>query len=94
MLVPDGLTINDLDNAAAADVGVFLVGLWSTQCTDAGVAFVCAQYFHSCAPVALPDGSSGAWYSWFVVARAEFVHSWCARLSSHATTTAVHVIDA
>ena len=72
VLVPDGLTIDDLDNAAAADVGVFLVGLSSTQCTDAGVAFVCAQYFHSCVPVALPDGSSGAWCSWFVVARFEF----------------------
>ena len=59
VLVPDGLTIQDLDSAASNDVGVFLLGLTSMQCADAGVAFVCAQYFHSCVPVMLPDGSSG-----------------------------------
>jgi len=101
VLVPDGLTIDDLDNAAAADVGVFLVGLSSTQCTDAGVAFVCAQYFHSCVPVALPDGSSGAWCSWFVVARFEFDalsrRATARRLSravlTHTTAMAMHLVD-
>jgi len=60
VLVPDGLSIEELDNAAAAETIMFLVGLTTTQCTEAGMAFVCARHFPSCVRVALSDGFSGA----------------------------------
>ena len=58
--VPDGFTIEQLDQEAAEAVGIFLLGLSSPSCTSSGVAFMCSEVFHACESVSLPDGSSGA----------------------------------
>ena len=62
MYVPDGMTLEMLDQQAAQAVGPFLLGLSSPSCTSSGVAFMCSQVFHKCVSVALPSGSSGASY--------------------------------
>ena len=59
VFVPEGLSIEQLDQQARDAVTPFLLGLSSPACVASGVAFMCSQVFHACAQVALPDGTTG-----------------------------------
>jgi len=65
VLVPDGSSIEQLDQQALDAVAPFLLGLSSPVCVASGVAFMCSQVFRTCELMTLPDGTTGtpSWVS-------------------------------